>query len=532
MPKILTKDLNSYRLSPEEQLHVYNGLDTCIMHDLLGVLKTHLHKDDTEITYNFERAMLGPALAMMRRGVKVDETYKVELTKELELRYDKLLNLSRILGGVIWANSESFNPNSTDQLAKYFYDGFGIEPFYSHKSKTRKPSVDEDTLEKLKEGFPIAEPMARCILSLRETKKRLDVLRYGIDPDGRLRTFYDVAGTRTGRWASRTSVHDTGGNLQNWEKRMRQVIVSDPGYIMFDCDLEQAESRAVAYLSGDEAYIAACEGGDLHTDVAVGVFNCSPDIVESENAPGLSFTRRHMAKVSGHGTNYMLTPTSLARYNKIKIAAATKFQALYKGLEVPLDAAVRWGWCDARGGVIDPDFAGRIELNKRKETITVTGKFGGIARWQEETTKFVKENGYLITPLGRKRQFWKRLSDDKTIREAVAFVPQSLIGDLLNLGLWNIWYQLELANHPAVEPGDLQLLLQVHDSVVGQIKKDKVDVILPLVLECLTNPITVNGRTMIVPASAKVGLNWRERKVDKDTGEVTNDAGLWKWKKS
>lgn len=530
MPVLHSHSLSSYKLNAEEQLHAYCAIDTSVMHDLLDVLKGHLHPDTTEVTYKFERAMLGPALSMMIRGVRIDEQYRLEVVAELEAKHDKLTDLSRKLASVIWSDSESFNPNSTDQLSKYFYDGFGIEPFYSYKAKSRKPSVDEDTLEKLKEGFPIAEPMARCILALRETKKRLDVLRYGIDPDGRLRTFYDVAGTRTGRWASRQSVHDTGGNLQNWEKRMRRVVIPDPGYVMFDVDLEQAESRAVAYLSGDEAYIAACEGGDLHTDVAVGVFNCSPSIVEGENAPGLSFSRRHMAKVSGHGTNYLLSPTSLARYNKIKLPAAFKFQALYKGLEVPLDSAIRWGWCDARGGHIDPDFKDRIELNKRKETIIVTGKFGGIARWQEETTRTVKETGSLITPLGRKRQFWKRLNDDKTIREAVAFVPQSLIGDLLNLGLWNVWYQLELANHPAVEPGDLQILMQVHDSVVGQIRKDKVDVILPLVLECLSNLIPVNGRTMLVPAAAKIGYNWCERSVDKKTGRVINPNGLVKWK--
>lgn len=499
------------------------------MHDLLSAITPQLNPADTEVTYKFSRAMLGPALAMMRRGVLVNEAFRLPFVEELSVKYSKLERLSREYSSAIFHDWENFNPNSTDQLAKYFYEGLGIEPFYSYKAKTRKPSVDEDSLEKIIEGYPIGEPMARCILAMRETKKRLDVLRYGIDPDGRLRTFYDVGGTRTGRWASRQSVHDTGGNLQNWEKRMRELIVPDPGYVMFDCDLEQAESRAVAYLAGDDAYISACENGDLHTDVACGVFQVEPRRV-NEDAPGLSFSYRHMAKVSGHGTNYLLTPTSLARYNKIPVAQASKFQALYKGLEVPIASAVRWGWCDANGGVIDQDFAGRIEVNKRREVIKVNGNFPGIAAWQEETTRRVKEDGYLVTPLGRKRQFWKRLNDDKTIREAVAFVPQSLIGDLLNIGLWRIWHELELGNHPAVKPGDIQILMQVHDSVVGQIKKEKVDLILPLVLQCLTNPVPVNGRTMVVPASAKVGMNWREVVTDKDTGEVIgNPNGLRKW---
>lgn len=326
MPVIRTKALSQYRFSSEEQLHVYCGLDTAVMHDLLHTITPQLNPANTEVTYKFSRAMLGPALAMMRRGVLVDEAFRLPFVEELSAKYNKLERLSREYSSAIFHDWENFNPNSTDQLAKYFYEGLGIDPFYSHKAKTRKPSVDEDSLEKIIEGYPIGEPMARCIMAMRETKKRLDVLRYGIDPDGRLRTFYDVGGTRTGRWASRQSVHDTGGNLQNWEKRMRELIVPDPGYVMFDCDLEQAESRAVAYLAGDDAYISACENGDLHTDVACGVFQVEPRRV-NEDAPGLSFSYRHMAKVSGHGTNYLLTPTSLARYNKIPVAQASQWLA-------------------------------------------------------------------------------------------------------------------------------------------------------------------------------------------------------------
>lgn len=529
MPIIKTTSLARYKLTSEEQLYVYCGLDTCIMFDVLDAIRPHLKPETTGRIYDFERGMLGPAMAMMRRGVYIDDARRQELIKEFTTKYDLLVGLSRKYASVIFENYSEFNPNSGDQLGTYFYQGLGIEPYYSHKAKSRKPSTDEDTLEKIIEGYPIAEPMARCILSLRETKKKLDVLVSGVDPDGRMRCSYHVTGTRTGRWASSQSIHDTGSNLQNITKKMREIFIPDPGYVMFEVDLEQAESRGVAYLSGDEAYMQATSEDDIHTAVAVDVFGVKREDVH-EQAPGMPESYRQEAKRNGHSTNYNESPFALGRRNKLHISQSTKFQALYKGAEVPLESAVRWKWVDAGGMVIDPSLKGRVEFDWKKETVRVVGKFPKIAAWQQFVQAEIKEKGRLITPLGRERQFWKRLNDDKTVREAIAYVPQSMIGDILNVGLWRIWRELELCGVSGVEPGDLQILLQVHDSVVGQIRKDKVDKLLPLVLQCLTNPVTVNGRILTIPSSAKVGMNWRPVEKDKKTGKVYNPNGLKEWK--
>jgi DNA polymerase I-like protein with 3'-5' exonuclease and polymerase domains len=502
------------------------------MHDLLEVLKPQLNPETSEAVYKFERASLGPALAMMKRGCRIDLERRRVLIAEFTEEYDQLVGLSKALAGSVMDGSEDFNPASPDQVSHILYTCLSIPPIYSHKAKSRKTSTGEDALDYIINNYPVAAPFCRCILAIREVGKKLDVLNAGLDEDGRIRCSYNVAGTVTYRWSSSKNVHDGGGNLQNINKAMRRGFVPDPGYTMFEADLEQAESRGVAYMAEDEDYIAACEGGDLHTDVACGVFNIPPSKVNELIIGDKSY--RFMAKVSGHGTNYLLTEQSLAKHNKITLAQATKFQALYKGMRVPLKRAVTWGWFDETGGVIDRDFEGRFELVRSlvDDTILdvdIKGKFKGIRKWQESTREQVQATGKLRNPIRMERQFWGRLTEDRVIREAVASGPQSLIGGLLNIGLWRVWSELELATHPACEKGDLQLLLQVHDSVVGQIKTEKLDKILPLVVECLENPVEIHGRIMLIPAAVKVGMNWQPQ-VEKDGVVVDNFEGLKSWK--
>ena len=105
---------------------------------------------------------------------------------------------------------------------------------------------------------------------------------------------------------------------------------------------------------------------------------------------------------------------------------------------------------------------------------------------------------------GRRRQFWGRIEDGTTLRKAIAYVPQSTIGDLLNLGLYRVWNELK-------EDG-VDILGQVHDAILGQFPKDKADVIVPKILNCMKNPMEVNGRQMIIPSDCEIGSNWKDMK--------------------
>jgi len=259
--------------------------------------------------------------------------------------------------------------------------------------------------------------------------------------------------------------------------------------VLFHADLEQAESRATAYISEDEKYMEACEEGDLHSTIASMVFGIEADEESTSQLCYRHFTYRAMAKRAGHGTNYALSPVSLARHMHISNSDAFKFHLLYLGGELPLVRAEKLDLLD-------------LTHTRVEGMCLFQGAFPGIKLWHERVRLELESNGVMWTPYGRKRTFWERLDSSTTLREAIANGPQSMIGDLLNIGLWRVWDELE--------PEGLQLLAQGHDSITGQIPKEKLDDLLPRVLECMNNPTQVKDKVMVVPVEAKVGYNWHD----------------------
>ena len=506
---INSNQLNSYQFRGDEQLWVYNGLDTMLTAELKQNMEPNLNENTAGI-YKFERAMLGPAISIMRRGVRIDHKRRKELLSGkfnadgeqiepgLEQRIKNVAARFNYLAMEIWG--KEINLNSPKQLYNFFYgeEGLQIPEIYSFKGGKRRVSTDNDTMEKMILNYLRAVPLANLLLRYRDLNKKQYVLRSKVDADGRWRSTYNVSGTETGRWSSRTSPFQTGTNMQNITKELREIIIPDKGMAMFYADLEQAESRATAYLSGDVNYIKACEGGDLHTDVCKMVWrdlpwtgNLKDDKVIAEQIFYRHFTYRDMAKRGGHGTNYYLTYKSMARRLHIEERMACRFQLEYYGGQQPLEDLHRWGYDD----LIEK--GQRVLLYDKEEEhdveyVILEGAFPGIRIWHRTIENELRATGKLVTPFGRERQFWGRLNDDTTLREAIAFKPQSLVGDILNYGLLRMWNELE--------PRYMQTLGQVHDAVLGQVPIEEIENVEPLLIRCLMNPIEVNGRIMSIPA--------------------------------
>ena len=268
------------------------------------------------------------------------------------------------------------------------------------------------------------------------------------------------------------------------------MFVADAGWKLCGIDLEQAESREVGWLCGvlfeDWSYLNACEGGDLHTTTAKLIWPelgwsgpASADRVLAEQKFYREFSYRDMSKRGGHGSNYYGTPFTMARHLKVPTRVMEDFQSRY------------------------------FEA------------FPCIPRWHRWTAERLQRDGVLVTPFGRRRQFFGRSNDDATLRKAIAFSPQSSTGDRLNLGLWRIWQRMP----------QVQLLAQVHDAVYFQFRETENEAaIVSQALELIANiPLTHNGRTFLVPGEAKVGWNWGSQ--DPKKPELNPD-GLVKWKVS
>jgi len=496
-------DLKPYN---DEQINwIYCALDCTLTQEIWSKISEELD-ETTKGTYEFELKSLKPAMAMTLRGLKVDEDKVKAIKKPLKekrLRLERMLHLfSQAVSG------KDLNHNSPVQLKKLLYEDLNLPPVVSYAKGKQKISTNRDALESLSDSYPRARPFCRTILALRDIDKNLGVLASKRDPDGRIRCSYNVAGTETGRWSSRESPWRTGTNLQNITKDLREVFIPDTGKQMFYADLEQAESRAVAYLAADENYISVCESTDLHTEVVKMVWpnmgwtnDPKQDRAIADRNYYLHHSYRDICKRAGHGTNYGVSPHSLARQIKIKVSQATRFQLLYFGGVISSVSLERWHKQDPIGG-----YQELLDIGEKigKDTLKIRGAFPGIRVWHNTIQKELIEKGSLTTPMGRRRHFWDRLKDASTLRAAIAFVPQSTIGDLLNLGLCRVYDELQEAG--------VDILGQVHDAILGQCDKDKVNDLMPQVLERMHNPLMVNGRKMLIPSSVEVGDNWKDLK--------------------
>lgn len=518
---------NLTNLSSDETLWVYNGLDSCITLEVFNHIHPQLESDTSAITYAFTRSLMGPAYTLQTRGIKVDTKLVQELLdptspKSFPSLALKLKSTLNTLAHAVW--SKPLNPRSFVQLKKFFYTHLNVPPIYIQKKGERKLSCNREALEKIRDGHLIAVPFVQLILKIRELEGYTEVLNRGISKDGRWRFSVKLASTVTGRWATGPTpftykLNDKlvreGGSIQNIKKpsddpndntvELRSIFIPDPDYQLFYADLDQAESRGVAALSGCAAYTSACNSGDLHTTVAKLIWphlgwtdDPQADRKVADTPYYRHFSYRDLAKRAGHATNYQLSPDSLCRHLKIPKRLAYAFHLQYLGGNVNLSRAVRWDWINPGAWSLNPESpSGEVDTIRQK--FVCPGAFPGIRAWHYQVQSDLQRNGYLITPLGRKRHFWKRHTDPTTIREAVAYLPQSLISDILNLALLRIWQTLE----PKV-----QLLAQIHDAILFQIHQDNVEEYLPQVLSLMQIPISVNQTTLSIPVSCNTGPTW------------------------
>lgn len=456
-----TDTLSPADISHQEREWVYNGLDCAITAEVLDQLLPQLD-NSTSATYRFSKDLQGPCLEMRLRGVLIDQARKEQVIDEYYTTLEKLENqLEKIVGDGcgLW----QFNWRSPRDLHTLFYDVLEIPPI----KKRGKPVVDRGALERLENYFS-AGMIVRHLLLMRDLQKKISMLRTEIDPDGRIRTSYNIAGTTTGRLSSSFSEFGTGTNLQNIEESLRSMFIADPGCKLAYIDAEQGESRVVGAIEGnlfsDWRYLDACEGGDLHTSVAKLVWpkdlpwtgNITQDRQLAEQVYYRHYDRRFMCKKIGHGTNYGGKPKTLAAQAKVEQGLIEDFQPKY------------------------------------------FKAFPAHLRWHEHVKRELAEFGNLTTLTGRKRWFFGRRNDDATIREAIAYNPQGSLADILNSGMLNVWKNRSCT-----------LLMQIHDAILIQYPEEREDEVIPLVLEQLRFPIQLeSGREFIIPYGVATGWNW------------------------
>jgi DNA polymerase-1 len=484
--------LDPASLPPDVSDWVYNGLDCCVTLEVLEKIEGLLD-NTTRNTYEFSKSLQAPILEMSMRGVLVDLEQR---NRVLALYRDQLGEIQSQLDRILKEGlNVSCNWRSPKQLGTLFYDVLGLQPIYKRNAHGKmSPTTNRDAIEKLS-SYYYAAPIAIRILALRDIDKKRQFLETGIDSDNRMRCNFNIAGTNTGRLASSMSDYGTGTNLQNVDRELRSVFIPDRGMKFGNIDLEQADARNVGavcwnlfvHTHGEKfagAYLNACESGDLHTTVCTMAYTDLPwtddkklnrALADGIAYRGLSY--RDLAKKLGHGTNYYGQPGTMAKHSKVQRSAIESFQSRY------------------------------------------FKAFAAIPEWHKWVKEQLRETQQITTLLGRRRHFFGHPQDQATLREAIAFEPQSLTADEINQGMLALW-----------RASIVQLLVQVHDSLLFQYPEEREAEIMEQATALIRVPIPLHkGRVFEVPSDAKVGWNWGDVTTDK-SGRVNNPFGLQKYK--
>jgi DNA polymerase I-like protein with 3'-5' exonuclease and polymerase domains len=469
---VQTADSLPTDFTPWEHDQIYNGLDCVITRECLDGMLSQLDAT-TQQTYQFSKALQAPALEMRLRGVAVDHVRKAEVIDEF---YEKIEMLQRNLERIVLegVGMPHFNWRSNADLQNLFYAKLGIPII----RKQGRPTVDRNALEKM-EAYTVARPIISHMSAMRELAKKISVLKTEIDPDGRMRTSYNIAGTDTGRFSSSFSEFGTGGNLQNVEESLRSIFIADTGYKFAKCDAKSGESFVVGAIEwnrfDDPRYLEACDSGDPHTAVARICWPSLPwtgnlfkDKNIAEQPYYRHYTYRFMCKKLGHGSNYGGMSVTLAAQTKLPVEVVQAFQPKY------------------------------------------FQAFPAHQQWQQGVADQLARTGHLISLTGRKRWFFGRRQDPDTLRAAIAFDPQGSLADIVNTALLNIWHK-----HYVI------ISMHDHDALTFMYPEEQEDEIIPLLMQDLIVRIPLaKGRELAIPYDCKTGWN----KGDYDAS--TNPEGL------
>ena len=291
--------------------------------------------------------------------------------------------------------------------------------------------------------------------------------------DGKLRTVLSASGTETGRLSSSESISDSGStNMQNLPKitavddelyQVRDCLLPEEGMLLLGVDYDKAEAVCVAAYSGDWPYYdRLIAGEDVHSWHA-GYFFGRQDWIDGAKA---DYIERSVSKNTTYASNYMAgIPTIAATVNK----RADKIGR-------------------------------RVSWDEVERIYKIYFGLHPLKRWWNDVSEDLLVTGSLENAFGFKRHFYEP-DFHRRLKEALAFLPQSTVASNINRSLIRVGEDLD-------SPGDVELLLQVHDELLLQVREDRVDDTYRRVREIMEEPFEIHGREVYIPASGKVGACW------------------------
>ena len=472
----------------------YNALDCHnTLHSWMFILRILQKKSLAWTKENYRKEMrqqFGPAFAMSMRGVRCNSQLQTCFAIELQTQAD---HAKQEL--LIAADDENYNPNSPAQTQKYLYDVFKLKP-YGRSGRT----TDEKILRMIKEQNIFADWFIEKLWEAKKPAALVGKYGSGVTLNGRFMYKMAAAATETTRYGSKAHDLWVGTNVQNIPYIMRPMLEADDGYVLFDIDYAQSDAYFTAFDLEELNFIETMlSDKDTHCVHAAFFFKIAYEKLEAarkakeawctDNQTGV----RSITKRIVYGANYeMQAGTLLITMTRKPVIAAAEFLG-YK------DAAT---WDDKKlKKLCDAFLAKYFQMYPGLKPALAAKLSESAARGNTYTCAF-----------GHTRLFFGNLGDNKVQREFAAYIGQGGTAGNINKALDNIYYGYtdKQGNYRHLENEGVQLLFQVHDSVVGQVPEDKLFLIGD-VADAMANECTLHGRTFTVPTEADCGRGWGKR---------------------
>ncbi len=347
---------------------------------------------------------------------------------------------------------EEFLIASPQQLGEILFVKLGLSR--KRRGKTGF-STDARVLQAIRAEHEIIPKIERWRELSTLIKTYLDVLPELADEHSRIHTTFLQAVATTGRLSS------TNPNMQNVPIRtplgreIRGCFEAEPGSLLISADYSQIELRVLAHAAGEDVLMEIFKRGeDVHTATASRVFGVSAEEID----PGM----RSKAKMINYGIVYGLSDFGLADRLNIPREEAKEF----------IDAYLE--------------------------------RFPRVAEFMAATIERAKEQGYVTTLWGRRRQIPELRARNYQVRTlgerlAVNTVIQGTAADIIKLAM--------VRCHSALAQSqlDARLLLTIHDELLFEAPPSETDAARELIEREMCG---VWDRDPPLAVDVGVGENW------------------------
>jgi DNA polymerase-1 len=450
------KDKKTFQELTIQEAGKYAAEDADMTLRLWKIFKSSMVQDKQVKIYEIiEKPLAQVIMNMEKHGISIDVNKLKELSDNFEEKLNKLEKSCYKLIG------EEINLGSPKQVGEILFDKLALPG--GKKTSTGSWSTNAETLENLaNEGYDFPKILLewRALSKLKTTYT--DTLpNYLNTKTNRIHSSFAMATTSTGRLAS------SDPNLQNIPIRsddgrmIRKAFIPEKGNVLISSDYSQIELRLIAHIADEQNLINAfLDEIDIHSSTASEVFN----VPLNDMTPDI----RRNAKAINFGIIYGISAFGLAKQLNISRTEASEFIKAY------------------------------------------FNKYPSIRDYMDETKKFANENGFVKTLLGRKclvedinsknaatRSFMERAAINAPIQGSAA--------DIIKRAM------IILGNHKKLIKLETKMLLQVHDELIFEAKKENCEESMRIIkkeMESANLPI-LNLNVPLI-ADTNFGNNWDE----------------------